>query len=451
MRRLLIVAPHMPPTDTVDMHRVRMNAGHYIDHGWQPDVVCVDSADTGRSADARLVRSMCDRITIVQVSVPRRPHWRSFGISAIGLRAYRNLAEAGDRLIEVAATSGQPFDLAFFSTTAFPVMALGPRWLRRFGLPYVLDMQDPWFTAPPESRPFRRTGLKHQVMRAIHGRLEAVTAPKAAGLIAVSPRYIEALRAAYPPLRDRPAETIPFGWSEADFALAREVGRPWSRLEAARRSGKIVALSAGRGGQIFETALRTLFRLASLAPRDGLLRRIRFMFLGTGYLAAGNPEEVMPLAGREGIAEHVEEAPDRLPLLDALATLEAADLLVILGSDDRAYQPSKLHQYLALEKPVLVVAPAGSRLADQVAGLPGVVFVEANSKVPETVDVARVEAALAAALDLEPADFAPRRAAGAAFEAAVMAARECALFDAALAARQAPRWGTAPSVTHVHA
>ncbi|NJM63821.1 MAG: hypothetical protein HC849_32625, partial [Oscillatoriales cyanobacterium RU_3_3] len=34
--------------------------------------------------------------------------------------------------------------LVFFSTTIFPVMLLGKRWWQKFGVPYVLDFQDPW-------------------------------------------------------------------------------------------------------------------------------------------------------------------------------------------------------------------------------------------------------------------------------------------------------------------
>lgn len=413
------------------MHRVRMNLHHYAAGGWEPTVLAVAPAATDRLDDPRLLLSIPGEISVTRTQAVSKQLTGIIGLSAIGLRAYHALAHAGDLLIAEAAQTGRPFDLAFFSTTAFPTMALGPRWQQRFGVPYVLDMQDPWFTAPAESQNFRRSGLKHRAMRAIHALLEPPTMRGAAGLIAVSPRYIEVLRAAYPTLRNRPAETIPFGWSRRDMELARSVGRPWSSIAAARRGGALVALSAGRANATFETALRTLFRLMHEAPPGGVLASLRTLFLGTGYQGSANQYEARFFAAAEGVEDFVEEQPDRLPLLDALASLEAADVLVVLGSDDRSYQPSRLHQYLAFEKPVLVVAPSDSRLAAQVEGLTGVIFIKANAAPLSQTEISRAETALAEAL-LEPrAKFAGRAEVSASYESAALAERECALFSAA--------------------
>ncbi len=431
MRRLLVISPHFPPSDAVDMHRVRVNLCHYENCGWSPSVLSVSAAMSGRQLDERLLRSVPATIAVTRVSAFPEGFARLAGLTALGLRAYFGLARAGDRLISDAAASGRPFDLAFFSTTAFPAMALGPRWRQLFGLPYVLDMQDPWYTAPVQSQVFRRLGLKHHAMRAIHRRLEAATMPNAAGLIAVSPHYIEALRMAYPTLRDRPAETIPFGWSQADMALARTLGKPWNAIEAARRDGAVVAISAGRAGPYFSTALRALFRLIAAAPPGGTLARLKAMFLGTGYQSSGNRFETMPLAAAEGVANCVEEQPDRLPLLDALASLDAADVLIVLGSDDFAYQPSKLYQYLAFEKAVLVIAPAGSRVAAQVEDLDGVIFVEAGARSLTPERIADIDALLARALSASQGAFPRRVMTSASHESAARAAEECALFDAA--------------------
>ena len=413
------------------MHRVRMNLRHWRENGWESEVLCVRPDRAGRAEDERLAGTVPADVRVHRVGAVPEKLAHGLGLSAIGLRAWATLAGAGDRL----AGSGR-FDLALFSTTAFPVMALGRRWQRRFGLPYVLDFQDPWATAPAEASGFRRVGAKHAVMRALHRRLERGTVPHAAGLLSVSPRYLELLRDAYPALEAVPGAVVPFGHSDADFRLAREVGRPWQALSAARDQGWIAALAAGRGGRDLARCLRALFALLAGAPAGSRLARVRPHFLGTGYLSSGNPADIPPLAAQAGV--EVVEEPDRLPLLDALRTLDEADLLFALGSDDMAYLPSRLHLYLATDRPVLVMAPLGGQLAARIEGVPGVVLVDPDAPAgPEAA--ARLSETLDAAMALGPEALAARRQLAQDNEAAALAPRECALFNAALAhARVSP-------------
>jgi len=76
----------------------------------------------------------------------------------------------------------------FFSTTQFSAFQLGPRWRRRFGIPYVLDYQDPWIndyyrrtrTHPPGGR------LKFALSQWVARRIEPDALRLASGIIAVS-------------------------------------------------------------------------------------------------------------------------------------------------------------------------------------------------------------------------------------------------------------------------
>src|SRR5690606_32578724 len=67
-------------------------------------------------------------------------HWtRRFGLGNLAIRAFHTLWKAGSRLL-----AERPYDLVYFSTTAYPAVVLGRLWKRRFGVPYVVDLQDPW-------------------------------------------------------------------------------------------------------------------------------------------------------------------------------------------------------------------------------------------------------------------------------------------------------------------
>ena len=126
LRRLLIVSPHYPPVDVVDMHRVRASSRYYEDHGWSPTILAVRPEDSGRLTDPRLVEMASERTPVVRTGAFPESTARRFGFSAIGFRAYRQMLKTGDQLIR----DWKP-DLAFFSTTAFPLMALGASWRKR--------------------------------------------------------------------------------------------------------------------------------------------------------------------------------------------------------------------------------------------------------------------------------------------------------------------------------
>ncbi len=423
MRRLLIISPHYPPTDVVDMHRVRAGSRYYAENGWSPTVLAVRPQDCGRLVDPRLSETAPNNVPVVRTAAFPERLSRPLGFSAIGFRAYAQLRAAGDRIIRETKP-----DLAFFSTTAFPLMALGASWKRRFGLPFVLDMQDPWHTAPPSAAPFRKRDAKARMMFAIHRRLEARAMESVGGLIAVSDRYVPALEAVYPRLTGAPRDTIPFGFEPSDFTVARRTGQPVDF--GFDRTRTRLGVYAGRVGDDMTTALKALFSV--LKGDDAILGGIRLGFLGTGYQLSGNPERVTPLAREFGVQEVVRERPDRVSLLDSLSTLSEADVILLLGSDDKAYQPSKLYQYLATDRPILCVAATDAPFARQIEGLNSVFLLASDRSVTEQVPALSAWIARVAgrAVEAEPA----RRAMAEAYSARAMAARECAVFDAALAA-----------------
>ena len=138
MRKLLVVSPHFPPVNTPDMHRVRMSLPYFGDFGWEPRVLTVDPALTERILDPHLLETVPKEVPVHRTKA-FNPSWtRKLGVSAIGLRAFPFLYREGARIIR----EHRP-DLVYFSTTAFPVLVLGRLWKRRFGVPFVIDLQDP--------------------------------------------------------------------------------------------------------------------------------------------------------------------------------------------------------------------------------------------------------------------------------------------------------------------
>jgi hypothetical protein len=257
---------------------------------------------------------------------------------------------------------------------------------------------------------------------------------RADAVIAVSPAYLDTMRERYPGLDAARSAVIPFGVSEDDVERAR-------RRTPARSfdPNAIDGASIGRGGPDMATALEILFRArcegAAGAPR---LAATRLSFVGTDYAPDGRARQtVAPLAGRFGLAAVVEESTTRVAYLDALSRMIAADFLVLLGSDDPQYSPSKLYPYLAARRPIVAVVHERSPIIPVLRRLDGGdhAIVTFAGRGDVAGPAARLTTAWSAVLDRLP--FVPDvpSALLAPFCARELTARQCRIFDVAVAPR----------------
>jgi Glycosyltransferase Family 4 len=351
-RRVLVVSPHFPPVNAPDHQRVRMMLPHLAEFGWQAEVVAFhpDAVEAARDPDLAATVPPDTAVTTAR-ALPYK--WtRPFGLGNLVWRGGWAFRRAAERRIRAV-----PFDLAFFSTTIFGVLPLGPRWRRRHGLPYVLDFQDPWVSdyyqqtgvRPPGGR--LRYGLSQRAAR----RAEPDVVRQAGHVIAVSPAYPKALVARYPDVPAGRFTVLPFAANPRDFDVVRERGIRQPVFDPADGLRHWVYL--GRGGADMAKALRGLF-LALRDLRDSVpaVGRLRLHFVGTSYAPGALAEEtVAPVARACGVGDLVQEQTGRLPYLQGLALLRAADTILVTGSDDPGYSASKVYPCVAAGRPVLAV------------------------------------------------------------------------------------------------
>jgi hypothetical protein len=353
-RKVLIVSPHFPPVNTPDMQRVRMALPYLRGFGWEPVVLAVfpDMVEGG-VIEPLLEGTYPPDIRVVRVrGIPTRAT-RWAGIGSLWMRCGRALRAAGDKLL-----STEKFDMVFFSTTQFDAFTMGPRWKDKFGVPYVLDYQDPWVndyysrtgTPPPGGRlkfGFSQWRAKHR---------EPGVLRRASGVIAVSGAYGATLARSYPWFDARSVTFLPFGAAEADFAVAR-AHRPADPL-VPHDDGMLHLVYTGRCGPDMSTSLKIVFRAFKgyLQDRPEEAGRLRIHFVGTDY--APRPfgrEWAMPVAREEGVETYVSEHCYRVPYFDALSYLVHAHALIAVGSNDPTYSASKIFPYVLARRPVLVI------------------------------------------------------------------------------------------------
>jgi hypothetical protein len=367
LRRVLIVSPAFPPLNTPDMQRVRMSLPYYRAHGWEPIVLTVDPKYQDGFREEALLETIPADVAVHRCGALPLACSRRLGLGSIGLRSWLNLLLAGARLIRA-----EKIDVVFFSNTQFITFTLGRLWRWWLGVPYVIDVQDPWRTDYYERAGAGRApgGWKYRFARAQAALLEGWSFRRAAGLMSVSQRYLDDLRARYRWLRTVPAELIRFGASETDLATALK--NPNRLSQPGTSAGTVRFVYTGAAGSIMSASLRVLFQgLARFrAQQPEAARRLRFEFLGTSYAPPGRGvETVLPVAREFGVEDQIVEIPHRLGHLQCIRLQAEADVLLLLGSDDPAYSPSKLYPYYLAGRPMLGVVLRKSNLETMLAEL----------------------------------------------------------------------------------
>ena len=351
MKRVLIISPHFPPANTADMQRVRMSLPYFSDLGWEAEVITVDEQYTDVVKDELLLKSIPTGISIHKVEALDKNWTSKLGLGSLALRSIWFIKKTGNQLLKQ-----KKFDLIYFSTTEFPICILGAYWKKKFGLPYVIDMQDPWHTDYYKDKPKVERPKKYWFSYRMHKYLEPKAMKKVDGLISVSENYIQTLQERYPWLKTKPAAVITFAAFDIDFKIAQAHSEQLSLVY--RSEKKINLVYIGRGGFDMKSALTTLFGAfkQGLVSQPTLFENVHMHFIGTSYAPKGKGmPTILPVATKLGITSHVTEYANRVGFYESLKNMQYADGLIIIGSNQAAYTASKLYPYILAKKPLLAV------------------------------------------------------------------------------------------------
>ncbi len=362
-RHVLIVSPNFPPINAPDHQRVRMSLPHLAEFGWRATVLAVAPEHVEGLQDPLLLETVPKSTRVVRTRALSANRSGRLGVGNLALRAFPFLKREGDRLF-----SSEHFDLVFFSTTAFPVMALGRRWLKRWGVPYVLDFQDPWLSEYFKGRTETPPGghFKYGLSQKLAGLLEPYTVKKASHIITVSPAYRESLLQRYSWLSSDRFTVLPFGAAENDFEIMASLDLKQKVFDP--RDGKRHWVYVGAGGLAMTFSIRSFFQALGRVRRNGggrELENLMIHFVGTDYAVGDRARETFrPVAAEYGVADIVDEMPNRIPYFEALKCLADAEALIVPGSDDSGYTASKICAYVMANKPMLAIFHEQSSVAE---------------------------------------------------------------------------------------
>lgn len=381
-RRVALVAGHFVPSNLTGVHRARLWAQHLPEFGWQPVIVTAHWRHYEEKLDPDLEALVADDLEVIRTrALPTRPVRL---VGDIGIRASVPLYRALARLARTRSV-----DFVHITIPSSFCSLLGRPLYRRYGVPYGIDYIDPWVQPlPPGTRRFGKTWLAHRLPEV----LEPWAVRDARLITGISELYFEDMLDRNPALRGRVVTAaMPYGGSDKDFEAVRAAPRPTFVFDAS--DGCFHMLYAGallpRALPVLERLFGALRHLTLTEP--ALMDRFRLHFVGTG-LARDDPSSfvVRPWIERFGLQRWVDERPQRIGFVDVLNHLLQASAVLVLGSTERHYSPSKVFQAVQAERPLLTVlheASSAVRLVRE--GRTGVLVTFGDGELPAVDDLAR--------------------------------------------------------------
>ena len=430
-RRVLVVSPHFPPINAPDHQRLRIALPYFKTLGWDATVLTVDPAEVKHPTDPTLAQVLPADLDIVTTSALPARITQKIGLGNLGWRCWPFFDRAGRQLLQQKS-----FDLVFFSTTIFPVLALAEGWFKSFGVPYIIDFQDPWRVdrQQQENRAQVRPGgrLKYALDKTLAQYLEPRALRHVSHIVSVSPAYPEILQQRYQWLRPEHFTTLPFGAPNHDFDELSRLDVKQSIFDP--QDGNRHWVYVGRGGSDMKTALHLLFAgiQTQVKTTPDSWRQVKLHFVGTSYDINSQTKPIETLAHQYGLEDMISEHPQRIPYFEAQQLLVDSDGILLIGSDDPSYSASKLCAAILAQRPLLALFHHQSLVVDILHRCEaGQVVTFGGEQVSSSGDLA---AALNTMVKL-PKDYTPviRWQQFEPYSGKSMAMKLCGLFDRAVA------------------
>jgi hypothetical protein len=343
LKKILIISPHYPPSNLAAVHRSRLFAQHLPAYGWEPIILTVHEDFYEEALDRNLEQLLPQgqRIEKVNAYGVTRPRI----IGDIGLRAFYQLRK---KALELVKKEGINF--VYIPIPSFYVSLIGPYLFRKTGVKYGIDYIDPWVHIFPGSD---KLFSRHWFSTKIAAILEPYAVKYASLITGVSEGY-------YQGVKDRNQHLVehcifgamPYGGEKTDHEAVKRLNL---KSYLFRKNGKLQMVYAGAMLPKAYVLLDQIFR--AIAENKSVFKEVEFHFIGTGYKTTdANSYTIRPLAEKYNLWDKVVfEYPLRIPYLDVLVHLDAADGIFILGSTEPHYTPSKTYQGVLSGKPIFAV------------------------------------------------------------------------------------------------
>ncbi len=352
MKRVALVAAHFPPSNLAGVHRARLWAQHLHEFGWQPIIVTTHWRYYEEALDWELCELLDPYLEIIRTAAlptkPVRP------VGDIGVRGFAWHLAALRRLIRERRV-----DFLHITIPSFYSALLGELAVKDQPIAFGIDYIDPWLHVwpEPEWRP-----SKAWVSKKLAEVLEPRAVRRASLITGITEGYYSGVFERNPHLhRQAIAAAMPYGNSARDFEIVARSSREPYLFNP--NDGAFHMIYAGamlpKAHQILECLFAALVLIR--AERPDLYSRLQIHFVGTGK-SANDPggHNILPRAAEFRLEKIISEHPQRIPYIDVLSHLVQASAILVLGSTEAHYSPSKIYQSVQAKRPIFAFLHSAS-------------------------------------------------------------------------------------------
>ena len=346
-RRVALVSGHFPPSNLVGAQRARLWSRYLPEFGWEPVVVTGDPAEYEERPDPDLERLVAPELKVVHARTMSTRPVRLVG--DIGIRSFWGCYRA---LAQMA--KAREIDFVMVTIPSNFLAPVGRLVHLRHGLPFGIDYQDPWVNRwTGNEKPLSRAWASNKLAEL----LEPWSVRDAALITGMAPGYVAGMLERNPQVTAKSVLAyMPMGTAPEDYALVRGLDRAPFLFDP--QDGNFHMIYAGAllpaGYVVLDAFLAGLRTLRERAPQ--VASRLRVHFVGTGSSPDDpNGHRVLPRAQAAGVAEMVDEHPHRIGYVDTLNHLMNSSAVLVLGSTEPHYTPSKVFQAMLSERPVFAL------------------------------------------------------------------------------------------------
>ena len=349
MKKVLIIASHFPPSNLAAIHRSRLFAQHLPSFGWEPVILTVHEDYYEEELDWSIVKLLPPGLRVEKVKAFRVTKPRTIG--DIGLRGFFQMLSRAVHLVKT-----EKFDFLYITIPSFYLALLGRLVHLRTGIPYGIDYIDPWVHQFPGTQ---KKFSRHWWSTKFAKWLEPFAVKKASLITGVAEGYYDGVGERNPHLRSAAFfGAMPYGGEIEDHHKVSQFDLHPYVFE--KKKDKIQLVYAGAMWRDTFPVVDKV--LQSVAENPELFKNVEFHFIGTGKTPNDpNGYNVRPMAEKWNLwNKNVFEYPKRIPYLDVLIHLQAATGVLIIGSTQPHYTPSKVYQAVLSAKPILAVLHSAS-------------------------------------------------------------------------------------------
>jgi glycosyltransferase involved in cell wall biosynthesis len=335
MRRLLLITYHFPPSAAAGSFRILGFARHLPKFAWQTVVVAPPRMPR-EPVDPALSAQVPPETEVIHVPFPQGRRARLLSrMAPHGIWLPRAL-RACLRLVRT-----QPPDAVLTSGPPHCIHLLGLVLKRRYQLPWLIDLRDPWR---------HRNKPLSLLNRSWEAFMERRIMKRADMVITNAPIACSTLQSAFPQYKDK-IHTITNGYDPGTLPAALMPPRLPGTVSMVH-TGEIYE---GRDPLAFLDAVKDLFGI----PQNGH-RPLHITFLGRNNNGSCNLRQEV----RQRRLDSLVEVGGQVEYNQSLEHMARAHILLLLDAPGRrAGVPAKLYEYIGTGRPVLALAEPDSDVA----------------------------------------------------------------------------------------